>query len=223
MLSWEPKDKGIGRFTKSRFKKIVVVGPQRSGTRFTTWVLSEDLGYTFIDQKGIGLANWSRLLGQLDNHVKVVIQGTGCTHKIHELGRDDTLVVWVVRNPDEIDASEKRIRWGAHNLEAGKLPENWWDRQNELLCQARYRYWTEVQRDQLPHWLEIRYDDLKHHHLYMPKEERDKLRGGKGMEWNSCGEKKEKPSKDEGICGDIHSSPRLRESFQEAVGRVQKS
>lgn len=167
-------------------KKIVVVGPQRSGTRFAAWALARDLGYEFVDQKGIGISGWGRLKGQLDKHVKVVIQGTGCTHNIHNLNRDDTLIVWVRRREEEILASEKRINWSCQKPELGRIPEKY--RGIRPSCRARLAYWKEEQRDRVPHWTEVRYDFLKTHHLYMPKKERDSLRGGKGMDWNSCGE-----------------------------------
>ena len=186
-------------------KKIVVVGPQRSGTRFTAWALAKDLGYEFVDQRGIGISGWERLKGNLDKHEKVVIQGTGCTYQIHKLNRDDTLVVWVRRREEEILASEKRINWSCQKIELNRIPEKY--RGIRPSCRARLAYWKEEQRDQVPHWAEIQYDLLKHHHLYMPKEERDQLRGGKGMDWNSCGEDAKKGGDDCGSMRKPQSEP----------------
>lgn len=163
------------------FEKIVVVGPQRSGTRFTAYAISHDLGYDFLDQTQIGLTNFGMMKTQLDKHERCVIQGTGCTCKIHELGREDVLVVWVRRNTADILASQKRIQWG-ESCERGRIPKPYQD--SEPLCEGRYRYWTEVQKAQVPHWIEIDYESLRKHPLFIDRNTRWGQRGGKGFNWN---------------------------------------
>ena len=163
------------------FLKIVVIGPQRSGTRFAAYALSEDLLYHFADQTAIGLTNFGLMKKVLDQHDRVVVQGTGCTAKIHELNRKDVLVVWVRRNTADVLASQKRIHW-PESCERPRIPKPYCD--VEPLCEGRYQYWNEVQKLSVPHWIEIDYESLRKHPLFVDRETRWSHRGGKGFGWN---------------------------------------
>ena len=60
---------------------IVVVGPNRSGTTFTSKALAYTLGWKYVDEKFIGVGNISELLLKKN----AVTQCPTFTYKIHEL------------------------------------------------------------------------------------------------------------------------------------------
>ena len=166
-----------------KFDKIVIVGPQRSGTRFATWAIAHDLGLKFIDQRGIRINKFSHLVSALDTYDRVAIQGTGCTHCIHKLKRDDTLVVYVRRLPAHVLASQQRIQWQEETWEAAKIPEKY---RIYPLCEGRFQYWRDEQCLSIPNWTILPYDSLRQHPLFIDEKDRARLNGGQGMPWNSC-------------------------------------
>jgi hypothetical protein len=169
----------------NEYKKIAIVGPQRSGTRFVSYAMAHDLGYHFADQQEVGLTSWGAFGKVLDKYEKVVVQAVGMTADIHKIKRiahgDETLVVWVDRGVEDILASEARIRW-KESHEVKRLPKAY----HEIKpgCVARKKYYQEVQVKEIPHHAEIRYESLIWHPLFIDRAWA--LNGGKGMEWQSC-------------------------------------
>jgi len=101
-----------------KYRKIVVTGPQRSGTRFVGTVLSDSLGKL----------DWQRASNSSTEHYKLInnnihalykhptiFHTPGQSHRIHTLPRcatgtrADTLVIWMDRNNEDVIESEDRI------------------------------------------------------------------------------------------------------------------
>lgn len=164
----------------SDFKRIAVVGCQRSGTRFVAFAIAKDLGYTLFDQHAIGISNWNIFNKKLDQ-APCSIQATGCTHRIHDLKRDDVLVVWVRREVANILKSQVRINW-CEGWEKNKIPRPY--KEAKPLCVGRTRYWEEVQRLEVPCWVEVQYERLRGHPLFVPRETRWAVRGSRGFHSN---------------------------------------
>ena len=163
LLTWDNEQK---KFISCKFNKILVTGPQRSGTRFVTYVLATDLQ----------LAAYLEPQKEEDFEIitEGVWQGPKLSHKVHKLKLFDCLVVWVIRKTDDVLASENRINWKSAIKERGQLPEEY---RNGILCEQRYKYWFERQRNFVPYWVEVQYESLKGHNLWVSPEERTKAGG----------------------------------------------
>jgi len=157
----------------SKHKRIVVTGPQRSGTRIGAKMISYDLGYNLIDEREIDIDSLYRLndMIRLD---KVVIQAPALCRFAHFFGvAQDTAVVLMVRDIDDIIASQERINWTyesiemvyyADLIEGGLLEAG-------PIAAVKYQGW-ELQKAGIPHWYEIEYKSLKGHPLWIDKIER---------------------------------------------------
>ncbi len=82
-----------------KHRRIIVTGPQRSGTTFASKALAKSLDYVFVDE--------SRNPNQEDHYVW---QFASKVHSLHK--RDDyDLVIWMNRDKKDVELSEKRIQW----------------------------------------------------------------------------------------------------------------
>ena len=57
-----------------KFPRILVTGPQRSGTRIAATMIAEDTGHWFVGEEGIGVDSLNRLWRTLVTGRDVVIQ-----------------------------------------------------------------------------------------------------------------------------------------------------
>src|SRR5690606_32596522 len=108
-----------------KFKHILVTGPQRSGTTIAAHILAHDLKYEYIDERRVGVRSYTKLFQELTSDRNSVVQGPCFASDCHWIDAPDTAVVFMIRNCDEIVASEQRINW----LEAPKYLANYfqWD------------------------------------------------------------------------------------------------
>lgn len=104
--------------------RIVVTGPQRSGTTFAATALAHTLGLPFMDEIEVGIGCGSRLVQLLGGERRFVLQAPGMSFMLHHLPPTPGLaVVWMLRDRAEIKASEERVGWaqrGEGDLERKK-------------------------------------------------------------------------------------------------------
>jgi len=157
--------------TLKGYMNVVVLGPQRSGTRIGSKVLSHELGYEYVDEKAFGIESEKDFKDILRMPHPKVIQAPAMTHKAGFMASPVTAVVLMVRGMEDISASEKRIDWqyGAH--EVRKFPES---AQCYVSAAAtKYAFWeVTVKMEDIPHCYELCYDDLKGHKLFIEKSKR---------------------------------------------------
>ena len=101
-----------------KYKRIYVSGPQRSGTRYTTYALAKELrehtpiysGKYKGDLQSVRQCN--RVEGSLELDA-LIFQCPHETHRLHILEDvpDNCLVIWMDRNPEDVIKSENRIGW----------------------------------------------------------------------------------------------------------------
>ena len=149
----------------SGYKRILVAGPQRSGTTFTAKALAKSLGVQFIDE--------SDNPGKFDCD-SYVWQFASRAHTLHER-YDYDLVIWMNRDKKEVEDSEKRIEWEWFDMhrteyfavfgkEAKEFDSNY---------DMKHHYWSSVQKDLIDaKVIEFNYSDLKDAPGYLEKEER---------------------------------------------------
>ena len=187
--------------------KIIVTGPQRSGTRFVGMLLDERLKNFKYMNKDIHEAY----------ECPTILHTPGQSHKIHTLSRGTgvhfelevkTLVVWVDRNTEDVIESEDRIYPHIypgkpkvkHYEIAGKLIKSWHDRCFETEEKPKYLemfpeheekiksfdrnvhmkkwVWENIQRDKMAvDFTEIKYESLRNQKEFVPREKR--------KEWNA--------------------------------------
>ena len=182
--------------------KIIVTGPQRSGTRFVGMLLDERLKNFKYMNKDIHEAY----------ECPTILHTPGQSHKIHTLSRGTgvhfelevkTLVVWVDRNTEDVIESEDRIyphiypgRPKAKHYEiAGKPMKSWHDRCFETEEKPKYLemfteheekiksfdrnvhmkkwVWENIQKRKMEvDFVEVKYESLKDLNEFVPKEKR---------------------------------------------------
>ena len=85
-----------------QYKKILISGPQRSGTTILSRILSQDLSYELHDE----LKDTKSFKNTPNNSIS---QGPSMCCFLHEIEEPDTLIVFISRNCNDIIISQKRI------------------------------------------------------------------------------------------------------------------
>ena len=153
----------------SKYHRILVTGPQRSGTRICTKMIACDTGHKFVGEE-----QFDNAVGRFWEILKrnnVVVHCPAMCWRIHDfvnsIAPHNTLVVLMRRNIADIEASQNRIAWGSEETERRK-----YNCMDGPIAKCKYRLWEEKQRDALQHTLEIKYESLQKHTLWIPKDER---------------------------------------------------
>lgn len=149
-----------------KYDRVLVTGPQRSGTRVCAQMIAQDTGFAYVDEQefGIGyLASFAEIAGR----DRVVIQCPGLCRYIHEFGGDGTAVVLMRRNVRDIVASQRRIGWESEPEELALYGHS-----HETQAEAKYAFWDEFQERRIVHAFEIDFECLSEHPLWVPKRHR---------------------------------------------------
>ncbi len=147
----------------AEFDKVLVTGPQRSGTRICTKMIAYDTGHEYIDELGIigDSLNW---LGTfVSTKRRFVVQCPALCRYVHIFSADDVAIVLMRRSIEGIIASQKRIGWRGEWLELAR-----YDRSDGVIAEVKYQFWEEYQREQIKHAFEIEYESLAKHPLWVP-------------------------------------------------------
>lgn len=171
------------------YDRIVVLGPQRSGTTFTGKAISNTLGedWHYQDESTFQTKNMKdfRSSWKKDHHV---FQAPGLTHLAHEFAGENDLVVFMVRKWSEILRSVKRI--------SKKGPTNWilmdevydmnkfhykfvgeelYDKyvdRNSYFLDVIYKMWKHYQIKLIPNYIHLDYESMNKHPMWIDKKER---------------------------------------------------
>ena len=147
------------------YRAIVVTGPQRSGTHIAAKMIALDTLHEYVDETAFDVHNEKRFLEIVRTRKQVVVQAPGMAHMAEKLP-DDVLVVFMWRSLTDIHASEKRIGWTAEHRE---LPH--YDGYGGPAAERKYKHW-EKQKADIMYWMELEYEDLSAHPLWVPKDRR---------------------------------------------------
>lgn len=96
----------------SHYNKILVTGPQRSGTTIAARMIAHDTGLTYLPEEYVRVNCERSLRHVLETHDHFVLQCPALQHLMHLPGvgdREDTLVVYTDRPLAEILASAARV------------------------------------------------------------------------------------------------------------------
>lgn len=151
-----------------RWSNILVTGPQRSGTTIVAHALAQDLGLLYCDEDDIGWEEGSKnkediLRRTLAYGIDYVIQAPACAHICHTLP-EDTVIVFMRRDVQDIKKSQKRIGWAYEQIEMDKYPPKY---HRGSIAETKYYYWESVQRGLIKYPYEIEYESLREHPLWV--------------------------------------------------------
>jgi hypothetical protein len=154
----------------AQFPKILVVGPQRSGTRIAAKCIAHDTGHRYADEKELGGGDdLDKARAVLGSDEKLVLQAPGLTYCCSGWG-DSVCVVMVRRDVTQIVCSQNRIGWRCEDTELAK-----YNREPAQVAGAaaltKYQRWEDHQRAKIAHWTEIQYEDLRAHPLWVDNRE----------------------------------------------------
>jgi hypothetical protein len=150
----------------SKYNTIIVTGPQRSGTLIASKMIAHDTGHLFIDERLISIDSLYRFQEAIMLQRNVVIQCPALARWIHHFADDDVLVCFMMRDLEDIKASENRIGWNGEVIEQIRYQDF-----NRPIAILKYEAW-EKQKKVINNWMEIEYKSLENHPLWMPREKR---------------------------------------------------
>lgn len=151
-----------------RWSNILVTGPQRSGTTLVAHAIAYDLGLSYCDEDDIGWEGCSQnkedvLRRTLALGRGYVVQAPACADICHTLP-EDTIIVFVRRDVQDIEKSQERIGWAYEQIEMDKYPPEY---HQGSIAETKYHYWESVQRGQIKYPYEIEYESLREHPLWI--------------------------------------------------------
>jgi hypothetical protein len=160
------------------YNTILVTGPQRSGSRIAAKMVAADTGHTYVDETQFGVYNL-RDFAILLRGRGIVVQCPTMSHVIHGVSQDHgTLVVFMMRDVDDIANSEERVKWDrgvyielAHFGYHGRRAKSY-RLSGGQVAPLKYKRWEMWQKDLVWHHLELQYESLAGHPLWVPKEDR---------------------------------------------------
>jgi hypothetical protein len=160
------------------YDKVLVTGPQRSGTRIAAKMIARDSGHAYVDESEFLTRDEEAFAALLAERSGIVVQCPAMCWRIEEYTDGDMLVVLMVRDLDDIAASEKRIGWKGGIY--AELERYGWTshaavsfrRGRGSVAAVKYAHWMTRQRRQIEHHLELDYESLAAHPLWVPKERR---------------------------------------------------
>jgi hypothetical protein len=151
----------------SGFNKILVTGPQRSGTTICGKMIAQDLGMKYVDEDTFKVFDIDLFEDLINDSERLVIQCPGLCHIIHLYGRGNIAIVFMKRDIKDIIASQERIHWPK---EKGELTK--YEKTEGIISKVKYDFWHFHQKDKINFQFEIEYSSLKSHPLWIPKDKR---------------------------------------------------
>lgn len=151
------------------FSRIIVTGPQRSGTTIVARAIEHDLGRQYIDEQAFSAIDYFKFVFLVALADNFVMQAPGMCRFVHEVGIDnDIAVVTCRRNIDDIVASQERVgwQWEAFELSRYKIYQD-----DIPVSVVKYAFWDDVQKGMIPNAFDVDYESLRAHPLWIGKEQ----------------------------------------------------
>lgn len=154
----------------SAYKRILVTGPHRAGTRICTKMIACDTGYKYVDEMDIRSDSLEVLYSIFSLEQRFVVQCPALCRYMTLFSADDTAIIMMRRSPAEIAVSQDRIKWPWEKLELARYGVL-----EGSIADVKYRYWDEVQRAEIRHAFDVDYHSLKDHPLWLPAARRQQF------------------------------------------------
>ena len=147
------------------FQNIVVIGPQRSGTRIASKILACELLYEWYEEEQFYIEDYDSFSRILNVPIRKVIQAPALTHRVRDFP-EDTMVIMMMRNISDIIKSQKRINWKYEKEELSKYPA-----EETAAAEAKYRFWYDV-KTYIKNHCELYYHQLEEHSMFIKDRQR---------------------------------------------------
>ena len=145
------------------YKYIFVSGMQRSGTTICMRMIQWDLEISHCYWLGDNL-NTAQHPEILKTEGPIVFHSPAISRNLHEIRREDSAIIWMKRDNQEIFESSKSIQWApGQEFKNYELEP---DKDFRDLIQAKEDFW-EWQKERIPHTFEVEYENLKSHPLWL--------------------------------------------------------
>ncbi|RLC82301.1 MAG: hypothetical protein DRJ03_19245 [Chloroflexi bacterium] len=128
-------------------------------------MIAADTGHRYIDEDDYGPHNKAAWFNLITDSKNVVIQCPAMCRYVHCVR---AFVVMMLRPLADIIASQERIGWGAN--EAIELAR--YENASPPIAAVKYDFWRNHQRPAIDTWLEVEYESLRGHPLWIDKRER---------------------------------------------------
>ena len=154
------------------YKKILISGPQRSGTTIASKIFAKRLSLICIDEFEIKCGNEKLFHELIDSKENFVLQCPDMSHCLHKIGhRNDIFIVFMMRNVYDIICSENRINWNwGEKIKIKYEKEFNIITKNVPISVIRQHVWKKYQKNQVKNKIELRYECLKDDDLWIDKE-----------------------------------------------------
>lgn len=165
---------------KNGNKKVLVVGPQRTGTRFTTNVIAKDLNVKLIDELDYNIDKISQFLNMTKNLKQFVAQAPALTHLLDKIPEDIT-IVYMFRDITDIVKSQKRINWSSEKAVIDYTKKEFNNNKNinwgSTISEIKYEIWENIQKPSIKNkFYELEYESLKTHSMWKDKSDRSNFK-----------------------------------------------
>ncbi len=151
-----------------KYKKVIVTGPHRSGTRICARMISYDLGYPYIDEEDIYIDSLYTFSHYLFSKTPFVIQCPALSKYIHNFSSNSCAVIFMKREKKDIIASQERIGWSWEWLERLRYGET-----KGAISDIKYNYINKIQNGNMNNLFEVEYNSLFKHPLWVKKKQRE--------------------------------------------------
>lgn len=148
------------------FTRIYVTGPQRSGTTICARMICHDTGYQYIDSEQVNSHDGTWVRKHNAEKTRFVQHCPFLLRTIAGVSTVRTLVVVMRRDVDDIVASQHRIGW-LDSKERARWPGVTFNG----IAARKYAYW-ETHKEHVRHYLEVEYESLREHPLWVPRQRR---------------------------------------------------
>jgi hypothetical protein len=169
-----------------KYDIIYVSGPQRSGTRYTTYTLGHKGGFEVTTFPTLGSQYVTDDKGRMTEWFfqelhKTILHCTAESHLLHKLDGKEKLVIWMDRNEKDVSESEDRIEWHPRCFEEEeklKYLEMFPEHEEKIKSFNRNHpmktwVWNNIQKDLMKvDYLELPYKTLEQTDGYISKKDR---------------------------------------------------
>ena len=150
-----------------KWQRILVTGPQRSGTRIASQMIAHDTDYWFVGEEEFGVDSLNRLWKILQISRRIVVQCPAICAHVDLLGETDPGlgIVMMRRDLEDIKASEERIFWKWEMPELMRMGVT-----EGNSARLKYSAWDVSQKGLLGEQaIEVQYTSLEQHGLWIAK------------------------------------------------------
>ncbi len=154
------------------FRKVIVTGPQRSGTTVAAEIIGAELGIDVVREETFREDNLLRFAQCLAAPGQAIIQAPALSSLVHLINNQDIAVVFMFRDIASIRRSEMRIDWSAGHEGYEKAKYLCGDDPRPI-AEIKYSAWNNGQCTLLGRRaFSLAYDSLKDHYLWVPPDRR---------------------------------------------------